>query len=298
MSEQPAQPYYQAPPPAGGALNIKIAVLFGAVVALLAANVYLFLQLDGVRKELTKAQEGLHSEIANLREASSVTAQTQKRASETLRDELEAARRQAAMAVGAAKTEAEAKVADLKGRVEADQKRASAAQAALRTEIGDVKKETTETKEKLGAVNTEVGVVKTEVAQTKSELDKTVAALKTVQGDLGVQSGLIATNGKELSALKALGDRNYFEFNLGRTKAPVKVGDITMLLKKTDQKKNRYTVEVTADDKRTEKKDKTVNEPLQFLTSKSRIPYEIVVNEVKKDAIVGYLATPKVTIPR
>jgi hypothetical protein len=139
-----------------------------------------------------------------------------------------------------------------------------------------------------------VSSVKTEVASNKAELDKTIAQLHSTQGDLGVQSGLIATNGKELAALKALNDRNYFEFNLGKTKAPQRVGDILLQLKKADPKKNRYTFEVTADDKRTEKKDKGVNEPVQFYTSKARQPYEVVVNEVKKDQIVGYLATPKV----
>ena len=112
-------------------------------------------------------------------------------------------------------------------------------------------------------------------------------------GDLGVQSGLIATNASELQALKRLGERNYFEFKLGKTKDRQRVGDITLLLKKTDPKKNKYTVEVMADDKLTEKKDKNVNEPIQFYTSKARQPYEIVVNQVQKDLIVGYLATPK-----
>ncbi len=277
---------------------MKIAILFGAVLALLAANVYLFLQLDHVRTEMGQNRESLQAEIANLREASSVTAQTHRRTTENLRDELETARRQAAMAVGQAKTDAENKVLDINKRLEAEQKKAAADRAAIKSEIGEVKKEAVETKEKLGAVGTEVGVVKSEVASTKSELDKTIADLKTVRGDLGVQSGLIATNGKELSALIAKGERNYFEFNLTKTKAPMKVGDIALMLKKADVKKNRYTVEVYADDKKTEKKDKTINEPLQFYTSKARIPYELVVNEVKKDNIVGYLATPKVTVAR
>jgi hypothetical protein len=142
-------------------------------------------------------------------------------------------------------------------------------------------------------VSNDVGSVKTEVAATKSELDKTIADLKTVRGDLGVQSGLIATNGKELSALKALGDRNYFEFNLQKTKAAQKVGNILVLLKKTDTKKNQYTVELIADDKRVEKKDKSINEPLQFYQAGSRQPCELVVNEVRKDVVVGYLSTPK-----
>jgi hypothetical protein len=151
---------------------------------------------------------------------------------------------------------------------------------------------------KIGEVSTEVGTVKTDLSSTKAELEKTIASLKSVSGDLGVQSGLIATNSKELAALKALGERNYFEFNLGKTKQPQRVGDIMLQLKKTDQKKNKYTVEITADDKRVEKKDKGVNEPVQFYTSKARQPYEIVVNEVKKDVIVGYLSTPKVQTGR
>ena len=302
MSDQP-QPttQYYPPPPASSGSNVKIAILFGAVVALLAANVYLFLQLDGVRQEMGKIRESLQTEIGTLREASSVTAQTQRRAQETLRDELETARRQAAMAVGQAKTDAEAKVAALNAKLAEESKRGqqlAASQQALKSEVTDVKKEASETKEKLGAVGTEVGTVKSEVASTKSELEKTIATLKSVQGDLGVTSGLVATNGKELQALRQLGERNYFEFNLAKTKAPQKVGDVALLLKKTDQKKNKYTLEIYADDKHTEKKDKNINEPVQFYTSKAKIPYEVVVNEVRKDTIVGYLATPKVTNAR
>jgi len=90
-----------------------------------------------------------------------------------------------------------------------------------------------------------------------------------------------------------LGERNYFEFKIGRTKDQQRVGDVTLLLKKTDPKKNKYTVEVMADDKLTEKRDKNINEPVQFYTSKAKQPYELVVNQVQKDQIVGYLATPK-----
>jgi len=162
-----------------------------------------------------------------------------------------------------------------------------------------------EVKESAGTANTRVGEVSGEVSNVKSQLgttqaglQKTVAELKKVTGDLGVQSGYIATNGQEISALKRLGERNIFEFNLGKTKAPQRVGDISVLLKKTDPKKNRYTIDVIADDKATEKKDRTINEPVQFYVSKARQPYEIVVNQVKKDQIVGYLATPKGQVAR
>jgi hypothetical protein len=120
-----------------------------------------------------------------------------------------------------------------------------------------------------------------------------------VQGDLGVTSGYVATNGKELEALKRLGERNYFEFTLSKGKEAKHVGDIQLVLRKADPKKNKFTVTVMADDKSIEKKDKTINEPVQFYVSKApHQPYEIVVNHVSKDQISGYLATPKDTLSR
>ncbi len=124
--------------------------------------------------------------------------------------------------------------------------------------------------------------MKTEVASTKSELDKTISELKSVRGDLGVQSGLIATNSTELTALRALGDRNYTEFKILKSKQFQKVGSVQMQLKKADPKRNKYTIQLIADDKTVEKKDKTTNEPVQFYMSGARQPYEIVVNEVQK----------------
>lgn len=285
------QPVYHLPAESGNA-GTKIAILFGAVIALVAANIYLFLQIDGLKKQLAKSQESLIQELGSVKQTSSVTQAAAQRNLDTLKDELEGARRQAQMAVGQAKVDATKHAEELARKLEQQQKLAD---EAVRTEIAKVESTATT---KIGEVSTEVGAVKTEVSNTKSELDKTIASLKSVSGDLGVQSGLIATNSRELSALKALGERNYFEFNLGKTKVPQRVGDILVQLKKADTKRNRYTVEITADDKRVEKKDKSINEPVQFYTSKARQPYEFVVNEVKKDVIVGYLATPKVTIAR
>jgi len=248
-----------------------------------------------VRTDLAKQREAMLSEIANLKEASSVSTATSRRHVDALREELEAARRQAAMAVGQAKTEAMAKAEQLARQLAEEQRRQH---QQVASELSEVKQTTTATTAKLGEVSTEVSTVKGEVASTKSELEKTIADLKRMTGDMGVMSGLIATNSKELAALKALGERNYFEFDLKKTKAPQRIGDISVLLKRTDPKRNRYTVEVIADDKRVEKKDKNINEPVQFYVSKARQPYELVVNEVRKDQIIGYLSTPKVQAGR
>jgi uncharacterized phage infection (PIP) family protein YhgE len=280
------------PPAESSGGGLKIPVLFGAVIALLAATVYLFIVVDGLRTDMAKLRESTRAELANLREASSVTTATNRRTLENLREELDAARRQAAMAVGQAKTEAVKRAETLAAQLAEEQRRQSARTAS---QIAEVQADATS---KIGEVKTDVTGVKTDVAATRAELEKTISELKRVRGDMGQMSGLIATNGKELNALKALGDRNYFEFDLRKTRAPQKIGDIAIQLKKADPKKNRYTIDVIADDKRVEKKDKGLNEPVQFLVARARQPYEIVVNEVKKNQIVGYLATPKVQNPR
>jgi len=111
-------------------------------------------------------------------------------------------------------------------------------------------------------------------------------------------SGLIATNSKDLDQLRALGERNYFEFDINRKEAAKKVGDIMLTLKKADPKRSRFTMDVLADDHHVEKRDKTINEPVQLYVSGNMQPYEIVVNRVDKDHVTGYLATPKVKLAR
>jgi chromosome segregation ATPase len=251
--------------------------------------------VDRARTDLTKFREAVQTELTNMRETSSVTSASNRRHIESLKEQLDEARKQANAANSQTKAEATA-------RAEAIARKLAAAQeeerARVNQELSSVRQEATTTSTKLESVSGEVGTVKTEVASTKSELEKTISDLKSVRGDLGVQSGLIATNSKELDALKRLGTRNYVEFKLGKTKQPQRVGDVSIQLKKADAKRNKYTIDLLADDKKTEKKDRGVNEPVQFYTSKARQPYELVVNQVNKDEIVGYLSTPKEMIAR
>lgn len=278
-----------------GSGGVKTVVSFGIMLALAAATVYLYTQLNDTKVELAKTRESLLGEIEKVREASTISSATHRRSTDTLRAQLDAARKLAAVAAGQAKVEAIKKTEELAAKLEAETKRQEQAQQAIRADISKVEQTATA---KIGEVSTEVGSVKSEVATTKGELERTVANLKRVTGELSSHGSLIATNSQELSALKALGERNYFEFRLNRSKDLQKVGDVAMQLKKADMKRNRYTIELLVDDKRVEKKDKTINEPVQVYVSGYRQPYEIVINQVKKDAVVGYLSTPKVTLAR
>ena len=134
-----------------------------------------------------------------------------------------------------------------------------------------------------------------DVTGVKNDLDETKSKLDRATGDMGVMSGLIARNHDDLEELKRKGDRNYYEFTIQKSKTPQRVGPVQMSLNKTDQKKSKYTMTVLADDKSIEKKDKTAGEPVQFYVKGTQhyAPYEIVVFDVGKNQITGYLSTPK-----
>ena len=175
-----------------------------------------------------------------------------------------------------------------------------AAQASQRAEAQKLEQAQAATNKQIGAVSndvatvkTDVGGVKTDVAATKSDLETTKTQLNRAVGDAGVMSGLIATNHDELEVLKHRGDRTYYEFSLQKGAKPTLLATIKLQLKKVDEKHARFTLNVSADDRNIEKKDKGLDEPVQFYTGKNPVLYELVVNQMDKNKVSGYLSTPK-----
>jgi hypothetical protein len=291
--------------------SLRLAVVYGFGVALLFSNFYTVGQLASFRNQLTSVTADLaaaKTEIANLKSTTVSSTKAAGRSLNAIRAELKDARSQAETATGQVKAGAVRRAEELRSelarRLVDEQARNERLQAQLKRDISHVEEATLKADSKLGEVSTEVVAVKSEVADNRRQLEKTVADLRRVKGDMGVQSGQIATNQKELNALKALGEKNYFEFDIkGRETSTI--AGVKVVLKRTDPKKFRFTLDVYADDKRVEKKDRLVNEPVQFMITKVRQPYslevnelyEIVVNEVGKDRIKGYLAAPRSTSP-
>ena len=295
-----SSPMYSEPPQRSGLLTALVA---GAMIALLAAVIYLYVQVDHLQTDMAKMKESFSNELTNQKDATSVTSAAQQKHIEDLKEQLESSRTQlkseAKSMSAEAKLEATAHTDAIAKQLADEEAKLKQTQAAQASDISDVKQSANAANAKIADVSTDVGGVKTNLTATQAELQKTIAALKSTQGDMGVQSGLIATNGNELAALKLRGERNYVDIKLGKTKAPVRFADITLKLVSADKKKNKYTVLVLADDKQTEKKDKGVNEPVQFYTAKGgHLPYELVINLVNKDEIVGYLSTPKEQVSR
>jgi predicted nucleic acid-binding Zn-ribbon protein len=282
--------------PKTGRRNWAIPVLAGAFAVSLGINGYQSIRLQDVNKEVT----GVQRQVTDLQASLSSIDKTLNDNLGTVKTDLDSARKEtqervtkaALDAQNAARRHADKLVSNLAKSEEEKSKQ-------FTEELTQVKETTLQANSKIADVSTDVGTVKQDVVKTQSELQTTISDLRRATGDMGVMSGLIATNAKELTALRELGDRNYVEFEIPRNGKATKVGDIQLAVKKTDPKRSKFTVDVIADDRKIEKRDKTANEPVQFyVLSKARQPYELVVNEVTKDTVKGYLAVPKVQIAR
>ena len=159
-------------------------------------------------------------------------------------------------------------------------------QAAAEQKIGAVQTNVTN-------LNTDVSGAKASIADTQTDLASTKAQLQRTMGDAGVMSGLIARTHDELEVLKHRGDRTYYEFTLQKGAKPTLLASIKLQAKKVDDKHSKYTMIVSADDREIEKKDKSLDEPVQFYTGKDPVLFEIVVNNISKNQVSGYLSTPK-----
>lgn len=250
-----------------------IAVLFGLVIAGLAVLAYAYYSTQTrISQDLTKQQEQNRILSAQLDQANSRIAD--------LKSQVEITTQRMGLT--------QSEIAQAKSRAESIRKEQQAADLKFTTQMK-------ESEEKIGAVASEVGGAKKDIEATKSDLEATKGKLERSMGDMNVMSGLIAHNRDDLEDLRRRGDRNYYEFTLQKSKKSQRVGPVQMSLNKTDAKKSKYTITVIADDKTIEKRDKTSGEPVQFYVKGSArmAPYEIVVFDVGRNQITGYLATPK-----
>jgi len=257
--------------------STPVALLVAVGVALLAAlgGLVWSYTLSG---RLATAQ----TELADARQKNAQLAASLRETDARLRVTAE----ETAHSLGLTQKQMDARADQIIAREQAENKRLETAQAQTAQQVTAVQSDVT-------TVKTDVGGVKNDVAKTQNDLAGAVAQLQSMKGDLSDHASLIARNHDELEILKHKGDRNYYEFTINKgDKKPV--GTISIELKKTDAKKARFTLVVYADDMRYEKKDRNVNEPLQFYSGKDRGLYEIVVNTINsKNQISGYLSTPK-----
>jgi hypothetical protein len=272
---------------------------YAATTLALAANVILFLNIRRLNDSVDRQKDATSAQIAKLSDeiarSDAASSQRLESVAREAHDSALTAEEQAKLDVRNASARLAVKIAR---ETQAQQEAQQQAQQHVAGQLDELKQATSTTNSKLDQISGDVSGVKGDIKNAQSVLDQHGFELKRVTGDLGVMSGLIATNGSELAQLREMGDRNYLEFDLKKSGVAQKIGGIQLQLAKADPKRNQFTLSVVANDKRVEKRDRTINEPVQLYVSGNRQPYEIVVNNVKKDEVTGYLAIPKVTMAR
>src|SRR5258708_4238459 len=245
------------PEPASGASagrGVKIAILFGVVLALIGANVYLFYQLNQTKSELKKENEKLAAQLDKIQDASNITARTSRQRVQELQDRYEVERRQYNRAVGEAKADTLKKMEETKEQLQTAQVEAK---KEVESHISEVRQSADTANTKVAQVGTEVTTVKGDLSATKSQMEKTISDLRKTAVDVDGHSVMIAKNGSELKALRDLGERNYVEFNLNKTKQAQKIGDVLLRLERTDPKPTPHSLTPPPDHTQTETTDNT-----------------------------------------
>jgi hypothetical protein len=193
--------------------------------------------------------------------------------------------------------------ADVQGDLTVVTKKLKITQGQLKAARAETAKLNDETNQKVTALDTsvhselatkaateDVKNVDTKVTAVSTDLNSTKEDLKMARSELGT---LIARNHDEIDQLRRLGERDYIEFTVAGKNAPQKVGNVTVELKGVNPKRNLYSLAMTVEDKRFEKKNRAINEPIFFYTAGTHIAEELVINKVGKNEIKGYVSIPK-----
>jgi uncharacterized phage infection (PIP) family protein YhgE len=283
----------------GSQHTLVIAGLAVGLVVALGGDIYLTKQSRDMQQDVAKVEAASQTQISKLSEATTARMdEQQKEWDDAVAQKVKTVNDNATAALRRARTDADKRSAELSQQIEDAHSQLASSNSELAALKDTTNSKFTEVASDADQTKANLETVKSSMATAQTQLDSTTADLKRVVGDMGVMSGLIATNGKDLETLRALGERNYYEFDINKKDASKKVGDLMLTLKKTDPKRSRFTLDVLADDRHLEKKDKTINEPVQLYVSGNMQPYEIVINQVTKDHVTGYLATPKVKMAR
>jgi hypothetical protein len=132
------------------------------------------------------------------------------------------------------------------------------------------------------------------LADTQRTIESTRSDLESrINSSSQELNGSIARTSEEVAALRRRGERDYFEFDIAKSKSLQRVGPVSVGLRKSDPKHKRYNLDMMVDDNKLEKKSVNLFEPVYITSPEWTQPLELVVNRVDKDRVKGYISTPK-----
>ncbi len=265
----------------------KTAASVTVVLCLLAGNFYLYSRVNRAEVDAHTFKQTLEEKLAGVESKSIFHLNNAQREIEGLRESLEEARSEAS---NRAKSEARRQTDKLSRKIAAQQR---SAKELVMSEVRTLGDKAFETAGKVEGIEGELGGVKDELAGTVERLESTDSVLKDTKAHMRSIGDWVAGNASEISKLREKGGRRFVRFQLSTSEKMSRVGDVRMRLRKTNPKRNKYTVEILADDKKIVKKGQYANEPVEFYVAHHREPYEVVMTTIKKDHVMGFLSRPK-----
>ncbi len=266
--------------------GVKIGLALVAVAAV-SFNIYLVSKVHHVEEQAESQRAGLETDLQTLEERLATQRMQHEKSLAELRAGIERAERSS---YSQARNEATRRAANVAKEV-ADKQREQ--QDMFLSEIGGVRSATSANAKNLDAVKGEVAGVASKVDETRQDLAETEDVLLSTQDQLAGVNSRVESHSSDIQTLRDRTERMLTNFTLDQSKERTKVADIQVRLKDADVRKNRYTVEILADDQVIVQKDRYLNEPVEFYVTGADRPYEIVVTSIQKGQVRGYLSKPK-----
>jgi len=163
---------------------------------------------------------------------------------------------------------------------------AAANRAAARRRTAAENKRYKELQSELADQQNQLKATQDQLAQDRSDLEGNIDSTRDQL------NGSIAKTHDELVALEQKGERNYFEFDLTKSKQFAHEGPVMVSLRKADTKHKRYNLSMIVDDNQMEKKNVNLYEPIWIDGGDSQ-EVQVVVNKIDKNHIHGYVSAPK-----
>ncbi len=270
----------------------KSVLVAGLIVFLLLGNIYLLSRVNRLQIETANVESTLQDQIASLQERASIQAGKAHRDLDALREELATVRKKTASDASTTARRESDRVAKHVSQQQRQQ------QEQFFGELQDVRATTDRVKSEVTGVQDDLFDVKADLDETKSIALFTESELEDTKGNVGQLRERVEGNQSAIAVLRKMNERDRIGFRLSKSKEMQKIANVQLRLRKTDVKQNKYTLEVLSDDRRVVKKDKNINEPVQFYADNAWQPYEIVITSIAKDQVMGYLSKPKVEMAR
>ncbi len=279
------------------AASVLVLLLLGFLLAL-AGNVYQFVKSQHLARELAAIQHNLQAQITRLSDATSGAFDV----TEHRFEQLNRLQESTAAAIIDARSELRRNNTQVATHLEDRNQELAQKNQELTAQLTALKQDISA---RLQNTSTKLDTADAKLQHVFTETDRNRADLKRVAGDLNAVTAKLATSAKPVATLPQPAAappippaRKHLPFDLLTTKVPTRIGEIQIAIRSTDPKNNRYTMDLYTGDKVARGKDCAINEAVQFYLAGNPLPYEVVVNQVWKDEVIGYVSAPVVPGPR